>query len=214
MYFSRMKWLPGLFIIGFIIGCNEASDKPALNHSPDTPKRDTAFVRHDGVNPFAARDLSPMDISYFPTDYPVRKMTDSASAAPVMRVIYSRPLKQGRKIFGSLLKYGEPWRLGANEATEIELFRDVTIQNRKVAKGRYILYCIPEEKTWTIIFNSRTFTWGLRQDPAMDVYRFTVPVLPAPQVIEYFTMTFQPSKKGAHLIIAWDDSMARLPIDL
>ena len=36
------------------------------------------------------------------------------------RVVYSRPKKEGRTIFGGLVEYGQVWRLGANEATEIE----------------------------------------------------------------------------------------------
>jgi hypothetical protein len=40
----------------------------------------------------------------------------------VARLIYSRPTKNGRVIFGDLLEYGKVWRLGANEATEIEFF--------------------------------------------------------------------------------------------
>mgnify|MGYP003694383693 CR=1 FL=1 len=57
-----------------------------------------------------------MDMSYFPVNYSQKKMTHDITTLPVMRVIYSRPHRQGRTIFGNLLKYGERWRLGANEA--------------------------------------------------------------------------------------------------
>jgi hypothetical protein len=34
----------------------------------------------------------------------------------VARVIYSRPQKADRTVFGDLVEYGKVWRLGANEA--------------------------------------------------------------------------------------------------
>ena len=85
----------------------------------------------------ASMDKSPMDMAYYPTDYPVLKIQDKASGPLIARVIYSRPQKNGRKLFGELVEYGKVWRLGANEATEIEFFQDVKIDNKKVKKGRY-----------------------------------------------------------------------------
>nr|WP_315818687.1 DUF2911 domain-containing protein [Paraflavitalea speifideiaquila] len=68
-------------------------------------------------------DKSPMDMAYFPVDYPKLKMSGNAKEPLVARVIYSRPQKSGRAIFGDVLKYGHTWRLGANEATEIEFLK-------------------------------------------------------------------------------------------
>src|SRR4051794_13928524 len=70
-------------------------------------------------------DKSPMDMAYYPDNYPVLKIQDKATEPLVARVIYSRPQKDGRTIFGGLVEYGTVWRLGANEATEIELYKDV-----------------------------------------------------------------------------------------
>ena len=70
-----------------------------------------------------------MDMSYYPNGYPVLKIQDKATEPLVARVIYSRPQKNGRTIFGELLEYGKVWRLGANEATEIEFFQVVKIGN-------------------------------------------------------------------------------------
>ena len=36
-----------------------------------------------------------------------------------VKVTYGQPSKKGREIFGKLVPYGEVWRTGANEATEI-----------------------------------------------------------------------------------------------
>lgn len=175
-------------------------------------KSDTAPLQKEPANPYAPIDISPLDMSYYPVNFPVLKMSKEENGLPVARVIYGRPHRQGRKIFGHLLKYGEPWRLGANEATEIEFFRNVTIQNRKINKGRYILYCIPQPDKWTIVFNSNLFTWGLKIDTTKDLFRFDIPVQHAPASVEYFTMVFEPAATGADLLMTWDDIITRLPI--
>src|SRR5438046_8240301 len=115
-------------------------------------------------------DKSPMDMCYYPNNYPVLKIQDKATEPLLARVIYSRPQKNGRLIFGELVEYGKVWRLGANEATEIELYKDVKVKDKKLAKGRYTLYAIPTESQWTIIFNKDTDIWGaFKYDEKKDV---------------------------------------------
>jgi len=126
-------------------------------------------------------DKSPMDMSYYPSSpssYPILKIQNKITEPLAMRLIYSRPQLNGRKVFGELQKYGEVWRLGANEATEIEFFKDVSINNKKIKKGRYTLYCIPYVDKWTIIVNKETDIWGaFKYDSAKDVVRKDVPVV-------------------------------------
>ena len=163
-------------------------------------------------NSYAQVDISPMDMSYFPVDYPKIKMANSAAPPPLARVIYSRPHLQRRRLFAGILKYDEPWRLGANESTEIDFYKDVTIEGKKVKAGRYIMYCIPHPDSWTIILNSNIDTWGLKQDPAKDVERFKVTASTGNPSLEYFTMVFEKTDNGANLIIGWDDVIVKLPV--
>src|SRR4051812_13546506 len=84
---------------------------------------------------FPLMDKSPMDMSYYPPNYPILKIQsdkDKPLEPLVARVVYSRPQKNGRNVFGELLEYGNVWRLGANEATEIEFYKDVVIGNKIV----------------------------------------------------------------------------------
>ena len=157
-------------------------------------------------------DVSPMDMVYYPLDYPKLKMTDSIEGDPVMRIIYSRPHRSNRKIFGGLLPFGQPWRLGANESTEIHFFKPVTIQNKKIVAGRYIIYAILEPDNWTVALNSNVDTWGLQQDSTKDVARFRIPVEYPVNTQEFFTITFEKKPTGADLVMGWDDVIARLPI--
>ena len=197
----------------FLFSCEEKEKQPATNN---IPTKDTILnVKADtSSNPYVMVDISPMDMSYFPVDYPKLKMADSKIAPPVARVIYSRPHLQGRELFHDVLKYGEHWRLGANEATEIDFFRDVTIQGKKIKTGRYILYCILGPDTWTIAINSNIDSWGLQQDTTKDIQRFQIPVTHDNPTLEYFTMLFKKTDTGADLVMAWDDVVAKLPIDL
>jgi hypothetical protein len=171
------------------------------------------FLRAQSPASASTLDSSPLDMSYYPVDYPVLKIQDKVSEPLVARVVYSRPQKRGRKLFGDLVAYGQIWRLGANEATEIEFFRDVKISNKTVKKGRYTLYALVNQDRWTLILNKETDTWGaFRYDSVKDVLRTTVPVEQQDSITEAFSMAFQKAGKGADLLISWDDVLVRLPI--
>ena len=166
-------------------------------------------------------DKSPMDMIYFPEDYPQQKMVTPNMANPLARVIYSRPQKKGRVIFSDsssgqnvIQFYGHEWRLGANEATEIEFFKPVTIKGKKIAAGRYILYCIPYPDKWKIIINQNLYSWGLHIDKTKDIAEIEIPVIKTEVQAEYFTMLFQTAASGCVLIMSWDNVKAVLPIEL
>jgi hypothetical protein len=162
---------------------------------------------------FPPVDKSPMDMSYYPNGYPVLKIQDKITEPLVARVVYSRPQKSGRVIFGELLEYGKVWRLGANEATEIEFFKDVKVNDKKIKKGRYTMYCIPYTDKWTIIINKETDTWGsFKYDTKKDLVQVDVPVQKQAERTEEFVMAFEKSANGANLLIAWDDVKLSLPI--
>ena len=201
-----------------VAGCTNNSkqeeQKPTQADSTNRPDTDVTQHHHNyGANIYATVDVSPMDMSYFPVEYYKLNMAKQATTPLVVRVIYSRPHLNGRKLFTDILKYGEPWRLGANESTEIQFFRDVTIQGKKIKEGRYILYCIPNEKSWTIVFNSNVDTWGLHQDPTKDLFKFEAPVIKVDHLTEYFTIIFEQSDKGAIMLAAWDEYEIKLPIE-
>jgi hypothetical protein len=160
-------------------------------------------------------DKSPLDVSYWPANYPILKMSGKAKDVPTARVLYSRPLKNNRTIFGSIIKYNEMWRFGANEATEIEFFKSVKIDGKQVPKGRYTLYCLPLDNKWTIIINKDNYCWGnFVYDAKKDVLRTTISIDKINEPVEAMTMYFEDTKVGANLIIMWDDTKGILPINL
>lgn len=166
---------------------------------------------HVSAQRLPSLDKSPMDMSYYPVSYPVLKFQNKVTEPLVMRVIYSRPQLNGRKAFGELQKYGSMWRLGANEVTEIQFFKDVHINNQKIKKGRYSLYCIPYEDKWTLIVNKETDVWGLKYTAAKDVIRVDVPA-EKNSITEALTIIFAKSDTGANMLLYWDNVKATLPI--
>lgn len=207
----RNNLLPLVLVPLFYLSCKEEEKKPAVNDTPtkmETPVKVLPPITH-----YTVPDHSPMDMIYFPADYPLQKMANKASGAPLMRVIYSRPQKENRIIFNGLVKYDTPWRLGANESTEIEFFSTATIQNKTVKPGRYILYCVPQETKWLLILNSNLYSWGLQQNRQKDLMQFEVAVEKNNAAIEYFTIaTEKESEKSANLVFLWDDVKVKLPI--
>lgn len=158
-------------------------------------------------------DKSPMDMSYYPVNYPVLKIQDKIAEPLAARVVYSRPQKAGRTVFGELVKYGEVWRAGANEATEIEFFKPVRIGGKKINKGRYTLYAIVNENSWTIILNKDTDTWGsFKYDAKKDIVRAAASIQKNDTAVESLAMAFEKTGNGCNLIIAWDNVKASLPI--
>ena len=183
---------------------NPNGNKVTVNPSSSSQQKET--VMPSGL------DKSPMDMTYYPENYPILRMQHKSVEPLTARVIYSRPQKNGRTIFGSLIEYGKSWRLGANEATEIEFYKDVIIQQKKVPKGRYVLYAVPFADKWVIKFNSDLNTWGLQIDSTKDVFQFEIPVTKTMFPYEYFTMEFEPAEPGLQLSMMWDSVKAVLPI--
>ena len=165
------------------------------------------------TNKLPPLDKSPMDMSYYPSNYPLLKIQNKITEPLVMRVIYSRPQLNGRRIFGDLQKFGEVWRLGANEATEIGFFKDVKINGKRIKAGRYTLYCIPFPDRWTLIVNRDTDIWGsFNYDSTKDVVRMNIPVSKN-ESTEALTIVFEKSGTGANMLMYWDDTKAVLPIE-
>jgi hypothetical protein len=202
-----MKRISIAIVFVFFAFVSKAQGQTSLNTSTTTPVLQPVKV--------PALDKSPMDMSYYPADYPILKTQNKTTTQPIVRVVYSRPQKDNRIIFGQLVEYNKVWRLGANEATEIEFFKDVTIAGKKVLKGRYTIYAIPTESKWTIILNKDTDTWGaFVYDEKKDVLRTDVPVQSLPTPVEAFSMNFNKTDKGMDLFIAWDNVSVNLPISV
>ncbi|WGK63672.1 DUF2911 domain-containing protein [Croceiramulus getboli] len=151
---------------------------------------------------FPGLQKSPTDIAYARAD---------RNATPDIKVIYSRPQKNGRVIFGDLEAYGKVWRTGADEATEIKLYSDMMMGGKRIEAGTYSLFTIPGEEEWTVILSSQTDVWGAYSyDESKDVARIQVPAGKG-DTLEVFSIMFKPVDNGYHMVMGWDDTRVEVP---
>ncbi len=132
-----------------------------------------------------------------------------------IKIHYSSPRKRGREIFGGLEPFGEVWRFGANEATELTTTQPILFGDSELPAGTYALFAIPTEDTWTIIVNENLGQWGaFSYAEEDDVIRVDVPAQRTEQTYEAFTISLEENEDepGAAMVAVWDDTRISVPI--
>lgn len=124
---------------------------------------------------------------------------------------YSSPSVRGRDIFGDLIPFGKVWRAGANNATSIETSEDIRIDDQILPKGKYSIFIIPNEKEWTLIFNTRWDVHGTdKYDNSEDVFRITLSPLTLNNNQEH--LKYKLTKTGRHegsVELAWEKTQVQ-----
>lgn len=147
-----------------------------------------------------------------PQDAPIGNRKSPIAIASIehentyMKVVYGQPYRKGRTIFGEWEPYGQVWRTGANEATEITITEPVLMNMEVIDAGTYSLFTIPNEENWTIILNNGLGQWGaFDYNEQLDAHRFTVPVQNLDSPVEAFTISFSDLKGSATVMsLSWD----------
>ncbi|MDO7172775.1 DUF2911 domain-containing protein [Mariniflexile sp. AS56] len=135
-----------------------------------------------------------------------------------LKVFYNRPSKKGRDVFGALVPFNQVWRTGANEATTFETNQSLAIKGMTLPAGKYTLWTVPRDSTWTVIFNSKQYSWGVNSemkpmwDPNYDVVDIEVPVEKLNAPVEQFTIAFDNSTDSLSLTMAWDRVKVVVPL--
>lgn len=154
-----------------------------------------------------------------------------------VNISYSRPSAKGRVVFGDLVPYGQVWRTGANKCTTIEFEGPVKFAGTDVKPGRYSLFTIPSEGTWTVILNRNTELWGAEdRKEEEDVLQAKVPAISTgqkpqarptaalstrsdaikhdPASVETLTIGFDAVKDDKALMyLAWENTRVEVPIE-
>jgi Protein of unknown function (DUF2911) len=135
-----------------------------------------------------------------------------------IKVQYNRPYKKGREIYGGLVPYGKVWRTGANEATVFETSKNIQIDGKPLRAGKYTLWTIPGEETWTVIFNTEVGQWGVNfdgeanRDPEKDALQVMVHSVLQEREFEQFTISFEKTGEEAEMVLIWDKTLVAVPI--
>ena len=129
---------------------------------------------------------------------------------------YYRPRLRGRtSVYGSgAVPWNTMWTPGANWATTLETTRDVTLDGRVVAKGKYSVWLIPRDSVaWTVILDHKSRLFHERPpDSSATQVRFTVLAQAGPE-IETLTWSFPDVRStGATLQFEW--SNRRIPFEI
>lgn len=138
------------------------------------------------------------------------------SSNTYVKIVYGQPYKRGRDIFGNVVPYGQIWRTGANEATELTTTRDILFAGNHLDAGTYTLFSIPHKNNrWTIILNDVLGQWGaFDYEKSHDVMRVEVPASQTKSVTEAFTIKFSEIKKDStNILMKWDKTVVRIPVE-
>jgi len=137
-----------------------------------------------------------------------------------LEVFYNRPYKKGREVFGALVPFNEVWRTGANEATTFTTNKDLMIENVLLNKGTYTLWTVPKDSTWTVIFNTKQYPWGVDEqmrpmrEPQFDFLEIEEPVQKLDKSVEQFTIAFDNTTDDLKMTLVWDKTKIEVPMEI
>ena len=142
--------------------------------------------------------------------------SDNAS----FEVVYSRPYKKGRLIFGSeedgaLVPFGKYWRTGANAATTFETSSEISFNGEPLKAGKYALFTFPYEDNWTVALSSESdvFFAISEPDPKLDVLKTNVDVKYLESPLEQFTIEFSKDSTYVNMSLMWDKTSVSIPLE-
>lgn len=135
-----------------------------------------------------------------------------------VKVCYSGPRKLGRPVMGRLVPFGQPWRMGADEATAIYLPTRGSVAGVQLDAGWYTLFAIPAQVEWRIVVNSGIRRWGTPINSEVRTKDVGSGVVAAETVgtfeeILLMRLTGR-SESTADLVVHWDRTLVRIPITL
>jgi hypothetical protein len=157
---------------------------------------------------FAARDASGQGLGQLSPRFAARRRIGAAN----IWLDYSRPGKRGRPVWGTLVPWGQVWRMGANDAAHFATDRTLQIGNVTVTPGTYTLFLLPNQNEWQLIINRATGMSGLDYEAAQDLGRVALNVSALERAVEAFTLEARSAANGGSLVVAWDNRTASVPI--
>ena len=123
---------------------------------------------------------------------------------------------KGREIWGALVPYGQVWRLGANDATTLEVSEPFKLAGHDLPAGSYALFAIPAKDKWSIVVNSQAKQWGAYfRDPKKDLFSFDVtPVRRAARRSGWNSGMHPESARVVRVEMAWEKLRVSFPVEV
>lgn len=135
-------------------------------------------------------------------------------------VYYSRPLSKSptsdevRKIWGTLVPYGQVWRFGANEATHLITPAALTIGGTTIPAGTYSLFMLPAESGPSkLIISKKVGQLGTEYDDKQDLARIDMTKSTLAESVPQFTIAISPNPDGGGTFaVRWENAEFAVPI--
>ena len=148
-----------------------------------------------------------------PQPSPLAKIEQKIGLTDVS-VVYSRPSKKDRVVFGDLVPFGEYWRTGANENTKITTTDAMIFGKDTLKAGTYALFTKPGKESWEVYFYKDYSNWGTPEEwkesnVAVKVVTRSIALM---SPVESFTISIDNVEMGgAKLGISWDKTSVSVP---
>jgi hypothetical protein len=134
-------------------------------------------------------------------------------------VTYGRPYIKSprtgevRKIWGGLVPYGEPWRMGADEATLLITQQPMEMGGKTIPAGAYTLYMMPQENGASqLAISTRIGQWGIPVDQSHDLARVDLKKDALDKPVDQFTMAVARNSAGGGVLkLMWEDAQFSVP---
>jgi hypothetical protein len=148
-----------------------------------------------------------------PRDSPPARLAQQVGLTDIA-VDYVSPAVKGRKIWGGVVPYGQPWAFGGYQAPKIRFSREVTVGNKLLPPGTYSLFAIPDKGDWTLALEKNGDQPGAGREHRSDLEVTRVRVRPkAAPTRDRLTFLFAGfTDDEASLEFDWDKVQFVLPI--
>lgn len=134
-----------------------------------------------------------------------------------IKISYSRPGVKGRTIFAEdgFQPYGEFWRVGANNLTEIEFSTEVKLGGQELSAGNYTLLAKPDKAKWTVMaFPNEGGSWQsyTTKEP---VATWSIHPVMLKDMVETFRIDVNNIRnESADINLEWENTRITLPLEL
>lgn len=130
-----------------------------------------------------------------------------------IRITYGRPSVNGREIFSAngLVPYGNVWRTGANETTNVTVSGPIEIAGESLPAGTWSLYTLPGQSQWSVILNEK-LSWGTQYDESGDLFRAAVSIENADHQEQFLIIFEEVSESEATLVLHWAGVRVPIPV--
>ena len=141
-------------------------------------------------------------------------------------IVYGRPYTkdpktgEARKIWGTLVPYGQIWRTGSDEATLLITQKPLAFGGTTIPAGAYTLWTLPnEDGTAKLVVNKQIGQWGATRGDLKEIYNESLDVgridlkkdvLDKP--VDQFTMVIEKNPSGGGLLkMMWENTQFSVP---